>query len=62
MCLEYYGPLGHGKIYLDDDATDEEIAQKLMIAATVEQGNGSGRVKKVDGLVPDENRLILMSN
>ena len=60
MCLEYYGPFGHGKIYLDDDATDEEIAQKLMIAATVEQGNGS-RIKKVNSLAPDENRLILMN-
>ena len=40
MCLEYFGPMGCGRIYLDDDATEEEIKRVLMIAATTEQGNG----------------------
>ena len=44
MRLKFCGPMGYGGIVLDDDATDEEIARVLMIAATTEPGNGSGRV------------------
>lgn len=46
MKLKYCGPMGCGGIVLDDDATDEEIAQIMLLAATTEPGNGSGRIFK----------------
>lgn len=58
MRLKFCGPMGYGGIVLDDDATDEEIARVMMIAATTEPGNGSGRIfkKNVDEEVLTEKR------
>lgn len=40
MTLKFFGDVGCGTIVLNDDATNEEIAAKLKIAATEESGNG----------------------
>jgi len=40
MTLKFFGELGSGTMVLDDDTSLEDIAEKLMIAATEEQGNG----------------------
>lgn len=42
MKLQCCGP--YGGIVLNDDATEEEIAEAMMLAATTEPGNGSGRI------------------
>ena len=40
----YPGGVSDG--YLPEDATDEEIYDMMYTAATVEEGNGDGKVKK----------------
>ena len=44
MRLKTFSPMGCVSVVLNDDATDEEIARIMMIAATTEPGNGSGRI------------------
>ena len=48
MTLKFFGELGTGFMVLNDDATDEEIAEALMIAATEEQGNGKEKRRAED--------------
>lgn len=40
----YPGGVSHG--VLPEDATDEEVYETAMIASTIEEGNGNGRIKK----------------
>ena len=44
MMIFYPGGVSYGA--LPEDATDQEIYDVMYTAATVEEGNGSGKIKK----------------
>ena len=44
VMIFYPGGVSHGAI--PDDATNEEIYNTLYSAATIEEGNGNGKVKR----------------
>lgn len=50
MKLMIFHPDGVSYAYVDDNATDEEIQRVTMLAATIEEGNGNGKVKMRDYL------------
>lgn len=45
MKLMIYYPGGVAQAIVSDDATDQEIAEVVKLASTIEEGNGDGRIR-----------------
>ena len=51
LMIFYPGGVSHGAI--PDDATNEEIYNVMHTAATIEEGNGNGKIKRRDNTSMD---------